>query len=849
MKKVLWVLCLGVLLAAGGCASEPAGGICQADTDCPSPQACVDGTCVGSLTGDVEIADNVQYLEQNAAFTSLVREPDRLIFTFSQPADLVPVEVDDIIVGIQDGGYLRRVESVQVNGNQMVLNTRIAGLGEAIQGHMVLHIEPNQDFQGNGRYGSLSQPAMLDYDLSGKTLLNLSASIDCGGDNSCTGGSCDTNADCDSEHHCDHDDNPGDGAKDGLCILNGGVSSVYAGLTVTIERGYVRFDPGIDVETESGWFSGLKKFHFWISGQFDLDMDVKATATVGMSHTDEVDLWSYEKRFLKFIGWFPVEGKAKFAIKAGYDVRAEVAGSVTSGFDAHAFIKAGGQWNKGAGWSPVWEQNFSSNPHDPTWALEGTVTVKVWLKPDVEVLLYETAGPAFNLTGYLKWKGWFLPVRCWKLFWGFVAAAELRLGWWLTEGLGLEEPDPWNLYDTGDQLIAESCSEKVCKDGTEEIWLKDTTNGQLTEMVEDCAQRNPAMVCDEGKCIEDGFGDLAGRVEDALTHNPIQGATIEINKRSSLIDTLTSDAAGAYSKTNMEVGTYTLHISAPGYIPATVLVEIKNEETTYVTPLRQLPQDCDGLGSASGKVLDAVTGQGLPAEIEIREGVGTKAGPIVASTNADADGNYTVSDLPSGNYTAEVRYINYATNWADLIVCGYDDGNPGNDDLPDQNIVLSPLADGNFRIVLTWGETPKDVDAHLYTPSISGQAYHIFYRSACRGDRDAPPYADLDIDDRNSFGPETITIAQFAPGTYNYIVHNYGGQNDPDDGGDLGSGRVQVFDETGNLVRTFYSPGGGGYFWNVFSIDGATKAITPINTMGGGSNPHDYPDPSLCFPQ
>jgi hypothetical protein len=846
MKKAVWLLWVGVLFAAVGCASGTEGGVCEVDLDCPAPQACIDGACVG--TGAVEIADNVKYLEATDSYQSLVREPDRLIFTFSEPAEDLGVELDDIIVGTEGTGYLRRVESVQTDGNRLILDTRIAALDEALAGDISIKVDWANDARYDGRFGQLTQPAMLDYDLAGTELLSLSKEITCGGDNTCHGGPCDTGANCPSGYTCDGDDDPGDGTEDGVC-KESGTGKVWATLKVTIESGYVRFDPGIDVVLRTGWFSGLKHFHIWISGQFDLDMTVKAEASVGMSYEKEVTIYTYEKTFLKLIGWFPVEGTAKFEVLAGFSVAAEVAGSVTTGFDAHAFLKMGGAWAKGEGWSPVWEEDFTRKSHDPVWALEGTVTIKVWVKPDFEVLLYESVGPAFNIEGYLKWKGWFLPVQCWKLFWGVVIKAEIRLGGWIKEGLDLQPPAPWTLFDTGDLFIVGVCSEKVCKEGTEEIWETDTTTDELTSLVEDCAQREPPMVCDEGKCIEGGFGDMAGRIEDALTHDPIAGATIEVYKNGAMLFPLTSGVDGRYALTEMAVGTYNLHISADGYIPADVVVQIRNGQVSYVTPLRQLPQNCDGLGSASGQVIDAVTGLGLSkAELEFRAGVGVKTGPVVGVTTADGAGFYTMPLLPAGNYTAEVRMINYATNWADVIVCGYNDGDDTNDDIPNQNIVLSPLSDGNYRVLLTWGEEPLDLDAHMSTPSIGGAVYHIFYRSGCRGSRDEAPYADLDIDDRSSFGPETITIAQFHPGTYTFSVHNYGAQN-KEETGSLSSARVQVFSDTGELLHTFNSPGGGGYFWNVFSIDGNSKELTPINTVGGGSNPADYEEEGVCFPQ
>jgi uncharacterized protein YfaP (DUF2135 family) len=74
--------------------------------------------------------------------------------------------------------------------------------------------------------------------------------------------------------------------------------------------------------------------------------------------------------------------------------------------------------------------------------------------------------------------------------------------------------------------------------------------------------------------------------------------------------------------------------------------------------------------------------------------------------------------------------------------------------------VAGPVKSGQLRIVLTWGETPRDLDSHLDTPS----GCHVFYgRKQCRGE------ASLDTDVTDSFGPETINIAKLEPGVYKYF--------------------------------------------------------------------------------
>ncbi|MBW1808195.1 MAG: carboxypeptidase regulatory-like domain-containing protein, partial [Deltaproteobacteria bacterium] len=440
---------------------------------------------------------------------------------------------------------------------------------------------------------------------------------------------------------------------------------------------------------------------------------------------------------------------------------------------------------------------------------------------------------------------------CWNLYWGLVVDVNIALGDWLKEGLeaiGITTPaNALKLYDTGDKRITGSCKLTVCKEGTEEGWEKDSKTGNMLEMVEDCAAKVPAETCQEidettAECVPAGQGDLEGRVVIYGTdpHEPIQGATIQIFKGATLLDTKTSDADGLYSKLNLDCGTYKLHISAAGYLPEDVTVEIKPDQTVYVTELRALPDDCDGKGSASGQVVDAVTGEGVEVALNFREGIDSESGPIVANTTSNSSGNYQIDDLDSGHYTAEASADGYAVAYFNIVICGYDDGDPNNDRIPDQNGVISPLEPGNWRVVLRWGEKPSDLDLHAKLPDGS----HIFYRGICRGSREESPFANLDIDHRSGFGPETITITQFQSGTYEFFVHNYSGQNLDTDSTSIkdSAGRVLVYDDNNEEVASFNVPSsGGGYFWNVFTINGSTKQISATQNIGGGDNPADWP--------
>ena len=72
--------------------------------------------------------------------------------------------------------------------------------------------------------------------------------------------------------------------------------------------------------------------------------------------------------------------------------------------------------------------------------------------------------------------------------------------------------------------------------------------------------------------------------------------------------------------------------------------------------------------------------------------------------------------------------------------------------------VARPLGPGKLRMVLTWGEEPKDLDSHLLTST----GCNVFY-----GHKQCPDgSASLDADVTDGFGPETINVHTLRPGLY-----------------------------------------------------------------------------------
>ena len=305
--------------------------------------------------------------------------------------------------------------------------------------------------------------------------------------------------------------------------------------------------------------------------------------------------------------------------------------------------------------------------------------------------------------------------------------------------------------------------------------------------------------------IEEGYtsqyGSLSGVVTDG--GSAVEGAGVSLRQGWRVVASAQTDANGGYFFTSIPEGTYDIRVIVDGRAEFRGQVEIYGGESVYYDPIGLFEGETAGTGTVTGCVTNAFTGAAVSgARVTVRAGWGAQTGAVVAEALTDAGGNYSF-DLEAGYYTVTAAVDGCVLSSAN--VCVRPDATAAG-----QNIAALPqAAEDEFRVKLTWGQDPRDLDAH-----VKGSAFHVYYSSKSAS-ADGQTLCNLDVDDTTSFGPEVVTLKAAGNEPYYYYVHHYAGE------GTLAASNacIEVY-KGSHRLKTYRVPahGGEGKYWNVFCI-------------------------------
>ncbi len=315
---------------------------------------------------------------------------------------------------------------------------------------------------------------------------------------------------------------------------------------------------------------------------------------------------------------------------------------------------------------------------------------------------------------------------------------------------------------------------------------------------------------------------IKGSVKDLSNNSALlSGVNITLYVDNRFVKNILSDENGTYIFENIKGDeVYRLVAKKSGYEDLEYdnielkLNELLNLETLYMQKIQD-----NSLVSVSGKVIDAVNGRGINASImNLRKGINVRSGAIITNLVSEIDGDYLIENLRPGSYTLEIIADGYISGYFTIVL------NEG-EKISNQDHALTPLLDdGIVRVILTWGEHPMDLDSHLTGPQKDfDNRFHVYFSNIQVGKN------KLDLDDKRSYGPETITIKDQIDGIYRYYVHNYTDRTSSNST-TLANSNAKIKVYKGSILEAeFNVPNEPGVVWNVFEVENGE--IKPINTI------------------
>lgn len=319
-------------------------------------------------------------------------------------------------------------------------------------------------------------------------------------------------------------------------------------------------------------------------------------------------------------------------------------------------------------------------------------------------------------------------------------------------------------------------------------------------------------------------GDVKGRVFNS-SNEALKGARVTLLNGETAIANAYTNENGDFTLNNVAKGTYTLKISANEYKTFTNKIKVEDGELNQQEDIIMVRRNDIGKGTVMGTVIDATNNNKISkVEYKVYIGWGNSSGDIVATD--ECTGDYSIM-LEPGNYTIVFTAEKYGTTSINVAIA--------ENLCVSKDVEMSPEFDidsSSFRVVLKWGENPRDLDSHMFGPTESNNVFHVYYSNKNQGE------TWLDLDDTTSYGPETTTVSTVNDGVYSFYVHDYTNRGSSNSTTLSNSeANVQIFVGDARYAKIEVPKNVGGTVWHVFDYDSRTDEFKLVNTFSYSNDP------------
>ena len=196
-------------------------------------------------------------------------------------------------------------------------------------------------------------------------------------------------------------------------------------------KGVFQFDFG-DIPWEQVRFGDLIDMKAYLEGDFNTELILKYALSAGIEWSAEKvlkeDIFSYRVKFM--VGLVPVWINISSDLMAGAEASANGEISITGGVKASANLKAGMQWSKATGVTPIYEFEKNWELVEPEVKAEAHAEAKAYTWPRIKIGIYDVICPTIDpkpyIRAYADARAEEIPYFGWDA--GVTAGVDLTLG-------------------------------------------------------------------------------------------------------------------------------------------------------------------------------------------------------------------------------------------------------------------------------------------------------------------------------------------------------------------------------------------------------------------------------------